>query len=194
MAANLQRDDLHGIRMTEKAFEQLIRVESPYRYELIEGIVYDMTGSTPEHSAISSNVEGLLREQLGISGPCRIHRDQYVATPGKPPVATDVVLTCDLADWDKNKRLKPFMIQSPLIVVEVLSPSTERYDRTEKFARYMRCPTLEVYILVSQDEQYIEVYRRSTGWKQERFSGGQVIKLEQLDLELQVGSIYEGVL
>ena len=194
MAANLQRDDLHGIRMTEEAFERLISVESPYRYELIDGVVYDMTGSTPEHGAISSNVEGLLREQLGISGPCRIHRDQYVAVPGKPPVVPDVVLTCDLADWDKNKRLKPFMIQSPLIVVEVLSPSTERYDRTEKFARYMRCPTLEVYILVSHDEQYVEVYRRSTGWKQERFSAGQTIRLEQLDLELPVESIYEGVL
>jgi Uma2 family endonuclease len=194
MAANLQRDDLHGIRMTEEAFERLISVESPYRYELIDGIVYDMTGSTPEHSAISANVEGLLREQLGRRGPCRIHRDQYVAIPGKPPVVPDVVLTCDLADWDKNKRLKPFMIQSPLLVVEVLSPSTERYDRTEKFSRYMRCPTLEVYILASQDEQYIEVYRRSTGWKQERFSAGQTIKLEQLDLELPVVSIYEGVL
>jgi Uma2 family endonuclease len=180
--------------LEEEAFERLISVESPYRYELIDGVVYDMTGSTPEHSAISSNVEGLLREQLGISGPCRIHRDQYVAIPGKPPVVPDVVLTCDLADWDKNKRVKPFMIQSPLIVVEVFSPSTERYDRTEKFARYMRCPTLEVYILVNQDEQYLEVYRRSTGWKQERFSEGQTIKLDQLDLGLPVESIYEGVL
>ena len=186
--------NLHGIRMTEEAFERLISVESPYRYELIDGVGYDMTGSTPEHSAISSNVEGLLRGQLGISGPCRIHRDQYVAIPGKPPVVPDVVLTCDLADWDKDKRLKPFMIQSPLIVIEVLSPSTERYDRTEKFARYMRCPPLEVYILVSEDEQYVEVYRRSTGWKQERFSDGQTIKPEQLDLELPVESIYEGVL
>jgi len=194
MAANLQSDDLHGIRMTEEAFERLIGVESPYHYELIDGVVYDMTGSTPEHSAISSNVEDLLREQLGRSGPCRVHHDQYVAIPGKPAVVPDVVLTCDLADWDKNKRLRPFMIQSPLIVVEVLSPSTERYDRTEKFTRYMRCPTLEVYILVSQDEQYIEVYRRSTGWKQERFSEGQIIKLEQLDLELPVESVYEGVL
>lgn len=105
-----------------------------------------------------------------------------------------MVLTCDRADWDKDKRLKPFMIQSPLIVVEVLSPSTERYDRTEKFARYMTCPTLEVYILVSQDEQHVEVYRRSTGWRQERFSAGQTINLDQLDLELPVESIYEGVL
>ena len=194
MATNLQRDDLHGIRMTEEAFERLISVESPYRYELIDGVVYNTTGSNPEHNIIASNVEGLLREQLGRSGPCRTHRDQYVAIPGKPPVVPDVVLTCDLADWDKDKRLKPFMIRSPLIVVEVLSPSTERYDRTEKFARYMLCPTLEVYILVSQDEQHIEVDRRSMGRKQERFSAGQTIMLEQLDLELPVGLIYEGVL
>ncbi len=194
MAAKPQRDELHGISMTEEAFERLISVESPYRYELIDGVVYDMTGSTPEHSVIASNVETLLREQLGKSGPCRTHRDQYVVIPGKHPVVPDVVVTCDRADWDKDKRLNPFMIQSPLIVVEVLSPGTERYDRTEKFARYICCPTLEVYILMSQDEQHVEVYRRSMAWKQERFSAGQTVKLQQLDLELPVESIYEGVL
>lgn len=193
MVANPQWYDLHGIAMTEEAFERMISVESPYRYELIDGIVYDMTGSTPEHSVIASNIEMLLREQIGGSGPCHTHREQYVAIPGKPPVVPDVVLTCDIADWDKDKRLKPFMIRSPLIAVEVLSPSTERYDRTEKFARYASCPTLEVYLLVSQDEQYVEVYRRSTNWKQERFSAGQIIKLEQLDLELPVESMYVGV-
>ena len=103
MAANLQRDDLHGIRMTEEAFERLIGIESPYRYELIDGVVYDMTGSTPEHSAISSNIEGLLRDRLGTSGPCRVHHDQDVAIPGKPAVVPDVELTCDLADWDKDR-------------------------------------------------------------------------------------------
>lgn len=193
MAANRQHYDLRGISMTEEAFERLISVESPYHYELIDGVVYDMTGSTPEHSVIASNIEALMLEQLGRSGPCHTHREQYVAIPENPPVVPDVVLTCDLADWDKDKRLKPFKIQSPLIVVEVLSPSTERYDRTEKFARYMRCPTLQVYILVHQDEQHVEVYRRSTGWKQERFSANEVVKLEQLDLELPVESIYEGV-
>jgi len=194
MAVNPRRIELHGIPMTEEAFERLVSVESPYRYELIDGIVYDMTGSTPEHSVIASNVETLLREQLGRSGPCRTHRDQYVVIPGKPPVVPDVVVTCDRADWDKDKRLKPFRIQSPLIVVEVLSPSTEKYDRTEKFARYTCCPTLEVYILVSQDEQHVEVYRHSMAWKQERFSAGQTVRLDQLDLELPVESIYEGVL
>src|SRR5581483_4377136 len=194
MAANPPHYDLHGIYMTEEAFERLISVESPYRYELVDGVVYDMTGSNPEHSVIASNVELLLREQLGRGGPCRVHHDQYVAIPGMAPVVPDVVLTCGRADWDKDKRLKPFKIQSPLIVVEVLSPSTEKYDRTEKFARYKSCPTLEVYMLVSQDEQVVEVYRRSEDWQRELFSTGQTVKLEQLDLELPIASIYEGVL
>ncbi len=194
MAANPRSDDMHGIPMTEEAFEQLIGVESPYRYELIDGFVYDMTGSTPRHSAIASNIEFLLREQVGRKGPCRVHHDQYVMIPNKPPVVPDVVLTCDRGDWDEDKRLKPFMIRSPLIVVEVLSPSTESYNRIEKFARYIRCATLEVYMLVSQNEQHIEIYRRANNWIQERFSTGQTIGLEQLDLELPLESIYEGVL
>ena len=194
MVAPLRDDDMHGIPMTEEAFEQLIGIESPYRYELIDGFVYDMTGSTPKHSAIASNVEALLRKQVGRGGRCRVHHDQYVMIPNKPPVVPDVVLTCDRGDWDEDKRLRPFMIRSPLIVVEVLSPSTERYNRIEKSARYMRCPTLEVYILVSQNEQHVEIYRRATGWVQERFSAGQTIELDQLDLELPLNSIYEDVL
>jgi len=179
--------------MTEEDFEQLISVESPYRYELIDGIIYDMTGSTPEHSVISSRIDALLSEQIGWRDPCHTHRDQYVAIPGKPPVVPDVVLTCDRADWDKDKRLKPFKIQSPLLVVEVLSPGTEKYDRGEKFARYKLCSTLEVYMLVSQDERHVEVYRKATNWKQEHFSSDQIIKLDQLDLELPLAPIYKGI-
>lgn len=55
--------------------KRLINIESPYRYELIDGIVYDMTGSSPEHSAISGNIDVVFRAQLGRGGPCRTHRD-----------------------------------------------------------------------------------------------------------------------
>ena len=182
-----------GIPITEDAFERLISAETPYRYEVINGQLYDMTGSTPEHGVLAGNVFSLLHRQLDRRGSCRVYQDQYVTIPNNPPVVPDVVLTCSLGDWDRNKRLKPFRIQSPLIVVEVLSPSTEKYDRGEKFARYQSCPALEVYILVSQDEPHVEVYRRTTDWKQERFSQGQTIKLDQLDLELPLAEIYEGV-
>jgi Uma2 family endonuclease len=185
---------LHGVPMTEEAFERMISVESPYRYELIDGRLFDMTGSSPEHSALAGRIDLLLQIQLRRSGPCRTHRDQYVAIPDKPPSEPDVVLTCDLADWDKAKRLRPFRIQSPLIVFEVLSPSTERYDRAEKFARYQSCPTLEVYILVSQTAPHIEVYRCANDWQQELFTAGQTIHFDQHGLELAVDEIYEGIL
>ena len=87
---------MHGIPMTEEAFEQLIHVESPYRYELIGGFAFDMTGSSPEHADISSNIETLFKEQLGRRGPCRVYREQYVAIPGQPSVIPDVVITCDV--------------------------------------------------------------------------------------------------
>jgi Uma2 family endonuclease len=193
MAVNRQPEYLHGIPMLDEVFEHLIGMESPYRYELIDGVVYDMTGSSPEHGTIAMNMSLLLKQQLRKGGSCRIYQDQYIAIPGNPSVVPDVVLTCDLSDWDKSKRLKPFKIQCPLIVVEVLSPSTERYDRAGKFARYQCSPTLEVYILVSQDEPHVEVYRRVTGWKQELFLLDQVIKLDLLDLELPLAEIYEGV-
>ena len=194
MAANPQSDNLHGVPMTEKAFERLIGNGTPYRYELVDGIVYDMTGSSPEHGMVASSIFSLIYNHVGQKSPCKVFQDQYVAIPDKPPVIPDVVVTCDRADWDKDKRLKPFRIRSPRIVVEVLSPSTEKYDRTEKFARYQRCSSLEVCILASQDEPYIEVYRRATGWKRECFSTGQTIKLSQIGLELPIDTIYDGIL
>ncbi len=184
----------NGIPITEEAFEHLINVESPYRYELIDGVVYDMTGSTPEHADITFNVIAALKEQLGRQGPCRVYQEQYVLIPGKPSAVPDIVMTCDRADRDKERRLKPFKIRSPLLVVEVLSPSTAAYDRTEKFARYKHCPTLEVYILVHQDKRHVEVYHKATNWQQESFSASQTIKLDQLDLKLALATIYEGVL
>ena len=99
MAINPQNDNevdvLHGIPMTEEAFELLINIESPYRYEFIDEVVYDTTGSSPEHSYITGNIHGLLQNQLGKNGPCRVHQGLYVAVPGKPSDMPDVVVTCD---------------------------------------------------------------------------------------------------
>jgi Uma2 family endonuclease len=171
MGPKSEEESFHGIPMTEEQFEQFIGIESPYRYELIDGIVYDMTGSTPEHGTIATNMLVLFREQLASGTPCRVYQDQYVAIPGKASCMPDVVLTCDLADWDKDKRLEPFKIRSPLVVVEVLSLSTRKNDRGEKFARY----------------------RRANGWQKEIFTVGQIILLDQLDLEFPVDEMYREV-
>lgn len=184
---------LHGIPMDEDAFERLIAGETSYKYELIDGMLYNMTGSSPKHSDIAGQIEFHLRLQMGRCGPCRVHHEQYVAIPGHTPLCPDVVLTCDRGDWDDGKTSRPYRIQSPLIIVEVLSPSTEKRDREVKFALYQLCPTLEVYVLASQYEPCIEVYRKENDWLPEVFTSGQTAHLDQLDLELAVDEIYEGV-
>ena len=126
MAVDRQPEYLHGIPMTDEMFEYITSMESPYRYELIDGLVYDMTGSSPEHGTIATNMLTLMKQQLTKGGSCRVYQAQCVAIPDNPSVVPDIVLTCSLSDWDKSKRLKPFKVRSPLIVVEVLSPSTER--------------------------------------------------------------------
>ena len=136
MAVNRESEYLHGIPMTDEMFEHVIGMESPYRYELIDGVVYDMTGSSPEHGTIATNISLLLTQQSRKRSSCRVYQDQYVAIPGNPSVVPDVVLTCDLSDWDKSKRLKPFKIQCPLIVVEVLSPSNLRKQILAKLREY----------------------------------------------------------
>lgn len=198
MVAQRQDDNdesLHSVPMTREVFESVIGIESPYRYELIGGRIYAMSPPSPEHTIISANITEILRAQLGKTGPCRVYQEQYVAIPGEnPSCEPDVVVTCDLGDWDKAKRLKPFRVRSPLIVVEILSPRTEKIDRGEKFARYILCPTLEVYLLVNQDEPCTEVYRRSTNWRQERYTGNTIVPLIAQNLQLSLADVYEGVL
>lgn len=187
-------EELRGIPMTEEAFELVLSVESPYRYEWIDGVIYDMTAPSPEHSIIASRIDRLLSEQIGTDGPCRVYREQSVLIPDKPSVTPDLVLTCDSADWDRDKRLQPFKVRTPLLVIEILSPSTQRFDRTEKFDRYKRCPSLEVYILINQYKRHVEVYQRVRDWQQELYIADQVVHFDQLDLEMPLDDIYKGVL
>lgn len=182
----------HGLPMTLETFEDLVEHPGPYHYEMIRGVVYAMAPASQEHSTISYNITKAFKEQLGTQVPCRVFQEQRVAIPGdKPSTEPDVVVTCNRSDWDKKYR-KPehHRIDSPLIVVEILSPSTEQLDRTEKFARYTRCPSLLVYMLVSQEEMRVEVFQRINAWKSEIYTAEQTIKLDPMDLELTMDEIY----
>jgi Uma2 family endonuclease len=187
-------EERHGIPMTEEAFELVLSVESPYHYEWIDGMIYNMAPPSPAHSYIADNLVALFRDQIGTDGPCRVFREQAVLIPDRPSVTPDIVVTCDSADWENGKLFQPSKFKSPRIVIELLSPSTERFDRTEKFERYKRCPSLEAYILVTQYKRYVEVYQRVRDWQQEVYVAEQVILFDQLDLELPLDDIYKGVL
>ena len=86
------------------------------------------------------------------------------------------------------------MVEQPKLIVEVLSNSTERDDRSDKFYAYRRLPSLEEYVLIAQDTLRVEVYRRETGWDLEVYNAGMEFSLRGIGANLTVTDVYEGVL
>jgi Uma2 family endonuclease len=98
------------------------------------------------------------------------------------------MVTCDPRDTG------PIYARFPKLIVEVLSDSTERTDRREKFWSYVRIETLEEYILAAQDKMEVRVFRRSNDWKPEIYSQpDQGIEIQSLRLRLPLRELYEGL-
>ncbi|MBE3560217.1 MAG: Uma2 family endonuclease [Ktedonobacteraceae bacterium] len=86
------------------------------------------------------------------------------------------------------------MIRYPRVIMEVLSPSTEATDRGRKFLYYRECPSVQEYVMVDSQSILIEVYRREEdGWKLHTFRAGDTVKLESLDLQFSVDTVYRGM-
>ncbi len=164
---------------------------SEVRHEYVDGSVFAMAGSSRNHNAIALNIAGGLQSRLG-EGPCQTFISDVkvrVLAYGKDAFYyPDVMVGCDQRDTD------PHYLRFPRVIVEVLSRSTERLDRNEKFLRYITIPTLEEYFLVEQSRPAVTVHRRRSGWVEEVIDDPQaVIKIESLGLELPLSSFYAGV-
>jgi Uma2 family endonuclease len=149
----------HGEAMNPDEFEQLVERVPDSCYEYMHGRAYAMSGGTANHSRLTGKMFRLLEEQL-TSGPCHAFFDMYVVLAEDSRVLPDVVVTCDMSDYRGNATL----IRSPHLIVEVLSTSTERIDRNEKFHAYTQIPSVEEYVLVHQYRSQVEVYRRVDDW------------------------------
>ncbi len=161
------------------------------RHEYLGGLVYAMAGETLTHNQISQNLLFLLRPKIK-GGPCRVfisdirvnfqlHTDEYFYYP-------DLVITCDPRDTH------PRFIRYPKLIIEVLSESTERVDRREKFFAYTSIAALEEYVLVAQVTKEATVFRRETDWKAEKSTGAKArVALRSLKATLPLSAIYEGI-
>ena len=109
--------------------------------------------------------------------------------PNQFYVYPDLMLTCD---EDDIKNEQETIIKNPVIIVEVLSNSTELYDRNVKMKYYLKMPSLKYYVLVSQDKISIEIYKRTNSHFEYRFyeKAEDIIKFKQLDFDLSVEDIY----
>jgi Uma2 family endonuclease len=163
---------------------------SDVRHEYLNGEVWAMAGGTPEHGALAAAV---IRE-LGAAlrnRPCRVYtsdvRVRVVGTGlSSYPDATVVCGQLETAPDD------PDAITNPVVIVEMLSDTTEAYDRGAKAAHYRRIPSLREYVLVSQAEPLIEVYRRAEGgrWELLEARAGETMELDSLDARLDVTAVY----
>jgi Uma2 family endonuclease len=176
--------------MTVEEYLQLDRESAEARYEYIDGQVRMLAGGTADHAVISANLVSILHQRLRGSGCVVYTSDIRVALSEKRYTYPDISVSCDCQD-----RGKIGMIHSPSLVIEVLSTTTEDYDRGKKFVLYRQCPSIQEYMLVSSDEQQVEVYRRETKdlWSLGLFRTGNEVKLAKLGVLFPVNEVYENV-
>ena len=173
--------------MTVDEWRELER-QSEVKHEYIDGQVYAMAGGTLDHSFVAVNVVALLNRALG-RGPCRAYNSDAAARLSPTRFTyPDATVTCD--EQDRGRITE---IQTPRMIVEVLSDSTEARDRGVKFEYYRACPSVQEYVLVSTRRQLIEVYSRTQkGWILHVYEPGDTVELPSIDVHLPFVAIYEG--
>ena len=163
--------------------------EGTRRHEFVNGMVYAMAGGTERHNVIKLNVAGLLNTT--VSEDCRVFDGDMKLhiknDPDEQYYYPDVFVSCGPADDLLYGR------DDAVLVIEVLSKTTERADRYEKFAAYKTVPSLIDYVLIEQLFPRVEVFRRSSGWQREVFHRGDAVHLESLDQTLTFEQIYRRV-
>ena len=160
------------------------------RYEYLDGYVYMMSGGSANHAMISGNIYAILKGLLRGS-PCRVYNsDMKVRVSAQCYFLPDVTVTCDPRD-----RGTVDFIQSPHLVVEVPSSSTEARDRGRKLQCYLACPSIEQYLLVDTRAMRIETYRKEQKkWLYDAFEADEEIELATLGIRFRVADAYEDVI
>ena len=184
--------------MSEAAFHELERLSPDRKYEYLNGMAYLMSGGSVAHDRITRNVGYALDSQLR-SGPCRafgVDVQVLLGTKkdGKKHYAyPDATVSCDAAD----RRPENTLIESPRVVIEVLSPGTEARDRGVKFKAYQGCPTLQEIVLISQFAQYVEIWQRddqeSAAWNYRHYGPGEIVELKSVDVRIGIADVYQGL-
>lgn len=166
-----------------------LEAKSERKHEYLRGQAWAMAGGTVEHGRLQVNVAVVL--QTALQGkPCVVlSSDVKVRVEG-----TDRTTYPDASVVFGPRQTSPLdrhAIVNPVVLVEVLSESTEGDDRGEKLAHYRRLPSLEEYVLVSQEARRIEVFRRTPeGWMLVEAGPGQHVELRSLGVSLSVDAIY----
>jgi Uma2 family endonuclease len=178
--------------------EEYLRREahSVDKHEYRNGRAIAMAGGTPEHSLIMTNLIGELRNRLKGS-PCKVYESNLRMRIPRTPIYTypDLSVICGPIQLDP-KDPTGTTATNPRVVVEVLSPTTEGYDRGEKFRRYLTIDSLEEYVLVSRAIPRIETFFRQDGgaWLFTHWVGlDATATIRSLRIEVPLSEVYAGI-
>ncbi len=171
-----------------------IEEKAERRSEFYDGEMFAMAGTNREHNIIIRNLVGTLYARLQGS-PCQVFVSDQRVKVDRTGLYTypDVLIVCGPPDYAPENR---DTLVNPKVIIEVLSPSTERYDRTTKFRHYKQLPSVMEYVLVAQDEPLVERYVRKAepGWEQVDFVGlEESLALVSVPAVVQLAEIYRGV-
>ena len=177
------------ITLERKAIPNVETVRSEY----INGEIINMPGASFAHNLITNNISGELHTRLKGTGCAVFANDMRISIPtAKSYFYPDVGVVCEDPRFEDDVF---DTLLNPIVIVEVLSPSTEAYDRGEKFAHYRQLTSLQEYVLVAQDQICVEHYRRQE--RQWIFTDLQkrdeILPLPSIECELPLQEIYERV-
>jgi Uma2 family endonuclease len=163
--------------------------ESEIRYEYIDGEIYAMTGGTENHSKIGLNgASALLIHTRGK--PCRPHAsDMKVKVSEIKYLYPDFSVVCGEAQFADEKHT---LLTNPILVAEVISDSSEKYDKITKNEYYRSIPSLNYYLIIDQSRVHVQLYTlQDRGWLLQEFTQReQLIPLDVIDVTLSVDELY----
>lgn len=165
--------------------------DTGYKHEYLDGMVWAMAGGSPDHAAVAGNILTLFNNALR-SRRCRAFTSDLRVRIEATGLGTypDVSVVCDELELDPEDP-KRHTVLNPCVLVEVLSPSTEEYDRGEKLDHYKKIPSLNEVLLVAHDSQHVELWRRQDGdWVRHDVDAPESVHLESLGCELPLEEIY----
>lgn len=168
---------------------------SEVKYEFWHGEIFAMSGGTLGHNLLMDNVAALLRQALQ-GKPCRVFSSNFqIKVPAAPPYRyADGSVVCGKIDVERFNGND--LLLNPVLLYEVLSPSTEGFDRGDKFTYYKSIPSLSEYLLIAQHRPHITQYVKQPDgtWAYAEVNGlDDRLYLPSLDVTLYLRDVYEGV-
>jgi Uma2 family endonuclease len=157
------------------------------KHEYFDGEVFAMAGGHQNHNLLTGNTFGEIRSHLKGT-PCKVFQSDMKVRidDGNKYFYPDVVVTCE-------EESEAYFLNSPRLIVEVLSKSTRSFDKGLKRLVYQNMPSLEEYVLIEQDFVEIEVFRKAAGWQSTYYFLNDEITFTSIDLTLPVVEIYQQV-